>query len=478
METLKFKPEQKEQMFLLPASIDEFIPESHLARVIDGIVEKIDCNSIEAQYSYLGQKSYRPKMMIKLWIYSYCTGTFSGRKIDAKCETDTAYMFLASMYRPDFRTINDFRKNNITFFNKIFLDVLQVCRQLGMAQVGTIAIDGTKIRASASAKRSKDKEGYEQWKSNIEKNLEQLHKQADEINAQEDKELGKKRGDELNRKIHSKENLKREIEKILEQFESGDNSVKEKINLTDEDAQLMKSKGRIDTNYNCQGSVSMDGIVVAQYVATVANDKEQLLPMVEQVESNTSEKPEKILADSGYASYDSYEKIAEHNIIAYMPDQEYENREEKQKDLFDRSHFSYDAEKDCYTCPQEKALHYVNDYIVEERKQKSRVYTCKECAACPIKSQCTKSKQRSIYREYREPLREQARQRLDAPEGKDIYQQRMCTIEPTWSNIKFNRKFQMFSLRGKNKVTGEFSLMCTANNILKIYQTKVKKEAA
>jgi transposase len=478
MELLKFKPEQKAQLFLLPLSVDEFIPENHLARVIDSIVDKLDCNSIEEKYSYLGQKSYHPKMMIKLWIYSYCTGTFSGRKIDAKCETDTAYMFLASMYRPDFRTINDFRKDNIAFFNKIFLDVLKICRQLGMAQVGTIAIDGTKIRCNAAAKRSKDKESYEKWKSNIEKDLEKLHKQADEINAREDKQLGKKRGDELDRKIRGKEKLKHTIEKVLEKYERGEKAVKEKINLTDNDAQLMKSKGRIDTNYNCQGSVSMDGIIVAQYVETIANDKEQLLPMVEQVESNTNEKPENILADSGYASYDSYEKIAEQNITAYMPDQEYENREEKQKDLFDRSNFAYDARKDCYICPQEKILHYANDYIVEERKQKSRVYICKECTACPIKSQCTKSKHRSIYREYREPLREQARQRLDSPEGKKIYRQRMCTIEPTWDNIKFNRKFQMFSLRGNSKVTGEFSIMCTANNILKIYQKKIKKEAA
>jgi len=478
MGLLKFKPEQKKQLFLLPPSIEEFIAENHLARVIDGIVEKLDCRSIEEQYSFLGQKSYSPKMIIKLWIYSYCTGVFSGRKIDVKCETDTAYMFLAGMYRPDFRTINDFRKDNIDFFNKIFLDVLQICRQLGMAQVGTIAIDGTKIRANASAKRSKDKAGYEQWKSNIEKNLEQLHKQADEINAQEDKQLGKKRGDELIRKIRSKENLKQKIEKVLKEFENSGRNTKEKINLTDEDAKMMKSKGRIDTNYNCQGGVSMDGVIVAQYVETIANDKEQLLPLVRQVESNINEKPENILADSGYASYDSYEKIAAQNIVAYMPDQEYENREEKQKDLFDRNNFHYDAEKDHYICPHGKALRYANDYIVEERKQKSRVYTCKECTACPLKSQCTKSNQRSIYREYREPLREQARQRLDSPDGKKIYNQRMYTIEPIWGNIKFNHKFQMFSLKGKHKVTGEFSLMCTANNILKIYQQKTKKEAA
>ena len=478
MELLKFKPEQKAQLFLLPPSIDEFIPDNHLARLIDGIIEKLDCSSIEDQYSYLGQKSYHPKMMIKLWIYSYCTGIFSGRKIDARCETDTAYMFLSSMYRPDFRTINDFRKDNVEFFNKIFLDVLKVCRELGMAQLGAISIDGTKIRSNAATKRSKDKEGYERWRSNIEKNLEKLNKQADEINAEEDKQLGKKRGDELHKKIRGKENLKRKIEKVLEKFEIEERDTKEKINLSDEDAKLMKSKGRIETNYNCQGSVSMDRIILGQYVETTACDKEQLMAMVEQIENNTNEKPEIVLADSGYASYDSYEKIAEQNIVAYMPDQEYENRKDNQKDKFDRSNFNYDPENDCYTCPEGKTLNHTNDYIVEERKQKSKVYTCKECTGCPMRLQCTKSKYRTIHREYREPLRQQARDRLDSPEGKKIYQQRMCTIEPTWANIKFNRKLQMFSLRGKNKVTGEFSLMCTAHNVLKIYQNKINKQAA
>ena len=119
-----------------------------------------------------------------------------------------------------------------------------------------------------------------------------------------------------------------------------------------------------------------------------------------------------------------------------------------------------------------------NSIIAEEKKQKSKVYTCKECTACPMRSQCTKSKYRTIHREYREPLRQQARARLDSPEGKKIYQQRMCTIEPTWANIKFNKKFKMFSLRGKNKVTGEFSLICTAHNVLKLYQKEINKKTA
>ena len=136
----KFKLLQNDQLFLLPPSIDDFIPEGHLARVISEVVNTFNTQKIEDQYSYQGQKSYHPKILIKLWIYGYATGTLSGRKIAIKCETDTAYMYLSSMYRPDFRTINDFRKDNIKSFEGYLVDVIKLYRELGMGSVGTIAL--------------------------------------------------------------------------------------------------------------------------------------------------------------------------------------------------------------------------------------------------------------------------------------------------------------------------------------------------
>ena len=123
----------------MPPSVDEFIPSGHLARVISEIADQINTTSIEAKYSAMGQKSYHPSTLLKLWIYGYSTGTLSGRKMAIMCETDTAYMYLASMYRPDFRTINDFRKDNSDFFEDCFKQVLQICRELGMGKVGLIA---------------------------------------------------------------------------------------------------------------------------------------------------------------------------------------------------------------------------------------------------------------------------------------------------------------------------------------------------
>ena len=177
----KFKAIKDEQLFLLPPSVEDFIPASHLARVIDEIVDGFNTSKIEERYSEIGQKSYHPKILLKLLIYGYATGTVSGRKIAAKCESDTAYMFLASMYRPDFRTINDFRKDNIEYFKKCFADVIKVCQQLQMVRVGTIAFDSTKIKPNAAANRTKDREGYKRWLSEIEEQIQKIIERAEQL---------------------------------------------------------------------------------------------------------------------------------------------------------------------------------------------------------------------------------------------------------------------------------------------------------
>src|SRR5258708_15436612 len=193
----KFKSIQNDQLFLLPPNIEEFIPEGHLARVISEIVDTFDTRKIEERYSYQGQKSYHPKILIKLWVYGYATGTLSGRKIAMRCETDTAYMYLSSMYRPDFRTINDFRKDNIKSFERYFVAVIKLCRELGMASIGTIALDGTKIRGNASSKEMRDKVMYSQWLKEVEDQLATLNQQADAVNVTEEQVLTNERGDEI-----------------------------------------------------------------------------------------------------------------------------------------------------------------------------------------------------------------------------------------------------------------------------------------
>ncbi len=125
MSMLKFKPENQDQLMLLPPSIEDFIPEGHLSKVVYAIVDRIDTNSIELKYSYMGQKSYSPKLLLRILFYGYAIGLRSGRKIAAACDSDTAFMYLSSMHHPDIRTINDFRKDNINFIQEAFVQIVK-----------------------------------------------------------------------------------------------------------------------------------------------------------------------------------------------------------------------------------------------------------------------------------------------------------------------------------------------------------------
>ena len=137
----KFKSYNEDQMMLIPPSIHDFVPEGHLAKLVGKVVEELDTGEIEDKYSELGQSTYHPKILIKLIFYGYAIGERSGRKISRKSETDTAYMYLGQMYRPDFRTINDFRKNNIEEISEYFVEIVRMCKELGMIKIGQIKLN-------------------------------------------------------------------------------------------------------------------------------------------------------------------------------------------------------------------------------------------------------------------------------------------------------------------------------------------------
>lgn len=379
------------------------------------------------------------------------------------------------MYRPDFRTINDFRKDNIKSFESYFIEVVKLCRELGMASIGTLALDGTKIRANASAKQMMDKAMYNQWLQNVECQLISLSQQADLINSIEESELTQNRGDELPKEIRSKEALKKKIQQAIEELKDIDG---ERINMTDKDARPIKSAGQIKPNYNCQGAVTTDGIIVAAYVSNNASDKEQLEQLISQAEKNTGDKTKVILADSGYASYANYEWLDQQQKVAYIPDQDHEHREKLRAMPYDKSNFVYNSEKDTYRCPQGKELIFDRIILPKIRKQKIRLYKGTSCLSCPVKSACTSAKVRQINQDTREHLREKARTLLDSQEGKLLYKQRMSTIEPIWGNIKFNKKITMFHMKGLTKVNGEWMLMAIGNNIQKLLARKVKLKIA
>lgn len=377
-------------------------------------------------------------------------------------------MYLASMYRPDFRTINDFRKDNIVFIEKAFVQIVQLCRALGMAQAGTLIIDGTKLRANANPAKSKSKAEYERWLAHIEKDIQQILEEADQTDAEEDKQHGENRGDELPEELRDKQKLKKKIEEALKQVKKEE----EKVNTTDTEAKFIRNKQQINLNYNCQAGITEDRVIVSAFTTNNASDKRQLLPNIQQAEQNTSTTFETILADSGYASYDNYEALEAMKKTAFVPDQAKELESGKQaQNPFHRNSFTYDKTNDQFICPKGKPLPLARNYQNHTFKQKAKIYIGKECSDCLFLQQCSKGKARQLYVEKREQLVHQARVRLDTDEGKQLYLKRM-RIESVFGNIKQNLNYHQLSLRGIQKTNAEWQLICLAHNIKLIHQRK------
>lgn len=155
-----FKEYRQEQNFLLPPSLDEFVPENHEVRIISDVVDTMDLSVLLDKYEGGGAPAYHPAMTLKVIIYAYSLGIYSSRRIARELKTDTAFMFLSGLQFPDFRTICLFRAEHADVLPQLFVDVVRLCASLGMVELGHIAIDGTKLRANASARQSKDGERY------------------------------------------------------------------------------------------------------------------------------------------------------------------------------------------------------------------------------------------------------------------------------------------------------------------------------
>jgi len=446
----KFKPYQAGQVHLLPPSLEEYVPEGHLARVVYEVVEELDTGAIENKYSELGQNTYHPKILLKLLFYGYATGVRSGRKIAAKCESDTAYMYLGEMYRPDFRTINDFRKNHLLEIEGYFGEIVRMCAEVGMMKAGSISIDGTKVRANASARRSKDTAGYEKWEEKIQQQIRDLLREAEETDAAEDRAYGDRRGDELPEELRTKEQLRKKIGEAKKRIRNE----KEKRNLTDGDSTFMKDgEGLIRPGYNCQVAVSDEQVIVAADVVTEANDRGQLIPMMRQAEETIRETVTEVIADSGYASYDTYEVLEEEQKVGYVPDQYFAQVKrgifEKPEYRYHGENFRYDAEQDVYWCPEGNPMQFFKERDNEDAavKRKQWIYKGTACGTCPVREQCTTQRYRTIAREKREECQERMRARLLSLAGNRRYIKRMYTVEPIFGHFKKNLGYKDFLLR-------------------------------
>ena len=341
-----FLPCDRNQAYLLPPSLTDWLPEDHLAWFVLDAVEQIDLSQFYKKYRVdgVGNSAFQPSMMAALLIYSYCTGERSSRRIEKHCQTDIAYKVITANQYPDHSTISRFRKDNQSHLKRLFLEILRLCPEAGLVKLGTVSLDGTKIKANASLSSNRTLK-------HLKREIDKMLSEAAAKDAEEDKAFGTdKRGDEMpddlrdrksriNRLKACKERLEQEKVKAqkAQQDKIDKRKAKEestgkkprgrkptspeeagnkdaKANVTDPDSRIMKTRKGFIQGLNGQAVTTEQQIIIAEDVTQEENDKKQLRPMLEQTEVNRQaveikEKTGVALADSGYCSEDNFTRM-------------------------------------------------------------------------------------------------------------------------------------------------------------------------
>jgi transposase len=450
------------QMQMFPPNVRSLIEDDHLCLVIDDVVKVLDLTCLYCKISSEGNPAYHPAMMLKILFYSYATGTFSSRKIAKAMRENIAFIYLGAWQQPDFRTISDFRKNNLSELKELFVQIVMLCKHMGMVKLGHVSIDGTKVKANASDAKTYDNKRFE-------KEIKRLFEQADTVDHHEDQHYGvDQNGDELPASIRNQNERISKLKQLQKKLTESD---KEKINTTDTDAVFMKTTNGIKTSYNGQAAVDQEHqVIIAADVTNQPADVEQLIPMIDQAEKNTSDDIDVCSADSGYSSGENLKTLEEHPVEVYIPDRDYQAQVRgKKRGPFHKNEFVYDRQRDLYICPQGEELVFSH---LQKRKGKQPlfIYQGKSCRQCEFFGQCTNNDNgRTISRHPYEKQLKQMREKLDSDQGKTIYGHRKHIVEPVFGQIKSVMGFTSFLLRGLQKVKGEFSLVAIAHNLRKIW---------
>jgi len=425
-----FRPYDPEQTFLMPASMKEWLPPGHLAYFVSDVADQLDLSEIMERYAgeERGYPPYHPRMMVKVLLYAYCIGVASSRNIAGRLEEDIAFRVLGANNTPDFRTISDFRKEHLKALAGLFLQVLKLCQKAGLVKLGHVALDGTKIKANASKHKAMSYKRMKEEEARLKSEITELLKGAVATDEEEDGRYGKNmRGDELPQELAFRESrLKKirearaalEVEARQEAEKAGkkddpDGLPKDKAqrNFTDPESHIMPAPGGkyFIQAYNAQAAVdSAHQIIVAAETTNSPTDKGQAEPMMETVNGNTGHLPRQMSADAGYFSSETVTALTEKGVDIYMPPNRIRHSD--------------------FVLPSPRGR-IPDDLSIADRM----------------------------------------RRKLRTKKGRKCYGLRKELPEPVFGQIKQARGFRQFSLRGLDKVSGEWKFICTGHNLLKLF---------
>jgi transposase len=426
-----FRDYEPDQLLLMPPSLRDWLPEDHLAYFISDLVERLDLSEILDSYSEeRGYPPYHPVMMTKLLLYGYAVGVRSSRKLQQGTREHVAFRVLCAGNEPDFRTIAAFRTRHLEALEGLFSQVLDVCAQAGLVKLGVVAIDGTKIKANASKHKAMSYGRMKKERRRLRAQIRKYLRECQQVDAEEDALYGAdKLGDELPEELADAARRLQKIDEAMAALrEEAASEAKAKgrppkapkdkaqRNFTDPDSRIMKAPDKSFVQaYNGQVAVDAESqVIVAKALLQQANDKNQLVPMVHETVDNVGLTPETVVADSGYWVGEQVERIEYYDIEPVVAPRKIRHREWRESAVLEG--------------PMPEGLN----------------------------------------------TREKMEWKLKTEDGRRKMKQRWSSVEPVCGQIKHAMGFRQFSLRGHRKTNGEWTLVCTAHNILKLFRASVK----
>jgi transposase len=304
----RFKSYAPEQAYLLPASVQDELSGDHLCFFVRHVVERLDLSGFEQAYGAEGGSLYAPELMLSVWLYAYATGVTSARQLERRLVEDLPLRYLAASARVDNWALSAFRRRHARALNDCFTQVLEIARSLGMGKLGRVAIDSTRVKASACRDRMDSAQQLRDLRCGLRRQVRRWQQTVD---------AGDADSSGLDVAIEHLESKLAELPQRLERLQK---SGQKKLSPTDPDARFLRTRQGFVLGYTGEIAVSDDHLIVAQRVTQHAADNDSLLPMVDQVGQRLGEGPGQTLADSGYFSIDNLKQMEALELDAYVPD--------------------------------------------------------------------------------------------------------------------------------------------------------------
>ncbi len=470
---MPLRPLNREQSWLFPPTLDELLPENHPARFVAALVDGLDRANwselgVDIDGEPLGSPAYHPRGLLSVWVYGFTTGVRSSRKLEAACRDQIPYLWLTGWQHPDHNTLWRFYREHRGAMRALLKRTVRTAVTMGLVDLAVQAVDGTKIMANATKNRTYDA-------AQLERLLERTEAAIAELEAQNEA------GDDappprLPKQLSQAHRLREKVVEAMERVSREEGL--ERFNLTDEDAELVKSRHGIVAGYNAQAMVSplepdkagASGLLItAAEVVNDPDDHAQLIPMLEQAQDNTGEPAGMTLGDAGYHSGANLAACAEREQLVVMP----EAQQRALTQPYHKDQFMYDDAEDTYTCPEGQPLRFSG---IKQRtgRPTMRVYRASgaTCRVYPAFGVCTTDRRQGRALEIGpyEHVLSSHRDWMATDEAKELYRRRKELAEPAFGIIKEQQQARRFLLRGLTNVSAEWVMLATAFNIRTLWK--------